>query len=378
MIQMGKQEASEERELNWEVQCSALQETVHELEGSRSRYAALYDFAPIGYLSLDEQGVIRELNLRAANLFGRDKIQIIGLPLPGFIVRQDFARCMEYLCLCRENHTHAVTEVGLLTIDGDILQIELSSIPPFGNHGQEREYWSVMTDITERKKLEKEMFRLERLNLVGEMAAGIAHEIRNPMTTVRGFLQILRSKSQYAAHREYFDIMTNELDRANSIITDFLSLAKNKMIHRSTQDLNAIVRTQYPLLSAEALLSNKNIKLDLGKIPELLLDDKEIHQLILNIACNGLQAMAAGGILTIATYCEGKNVVLTIQDQGPGISGQIIQHLGKPFLTTKENGTGLGLAICYSIVARHTAAMDVTTGAQGTSFFIRFPSPQDG
>ncbi|MGG3451064.1 PAS domain S-box protein [Domibacillus aminovorans] len=230
---------------------------------------------------------------------------------------------------------------------------------------------SVITDVTENARLESEMARLDRLNLIGEMAAGIAHEIRNPMTTVKGFLQLSKSDPE-PFNIEYVDLMLGELNRANSIITEFLNLAKNKVSYKTLQHLNPIIEGLYPLIQAEALLSNKSIALQLGECPKTFLDEKEISQLILNLSLNGLEAMAAGGQLIVKTYTENETVVLEIQDQGCGIKPEILEAIGTPFFTTKETGTGLGLAICYSIAERHNAVIDLKTSEQGTVFFIRF------
>ncbi|MGO4889395.1 PAS domain S-box protein [Anaerobacillus sp. MEB173] len=233
---------------------------------------------------------------------------------------------------------------------------------------------SVITDITERVQWEKEMGRLDRLNLIGEMAAGIAHEIRNPMTTVLGFLQISKNQQQQSLPDEYINLMIDELNRANSIITEFLTLAKNKVADRQLQDVNKIIEAVFPLLQAEALLFDKSIELKLSNCPLLSLDEKEIRQLILNLVLNGLEAMDSEGVLTIKTYTdsESSEVVLEIQDQGSGIDKHILDKLGTPFFTTKEKGTGLGLAVCYSVASRHNASIDIETSDRGTIFFVRF------
>lgn len=228
-----------------------------------------------------------------------------------------------------------------------------------------------LTDITERVHLEKEMYRLDRLNLIGEMAAGIAHEIRNPMTTVHGFLQL--SKTNFdSLSIEIVDLMLEELNRANSIITEFLNLAKNKISVKKQQNLNAIIEALFPLIQAEALRSSKQIKLELNKCPHIFIDQKEIRQLILNIALNGLDAMSSGGKLIIKTYAEERSVILEITDQGEGMSPEVLEKIGTPFFTTKEKGTGLGLAICYSVAERHHAEIDIDTSNEGTTFSVRF------
>ncbi|WP_078428429.1 response regulator [Alkalihalobacterium alkalinitrilicum] len=231
---------------------------------------------------------------------------------------------------------------------------------------------SVITDITESLKLQKEITRLDRLNLVGEMAAGIAHEIRNPMTTVLGFLQLSKRQQEFPTPMEYIDLMIGELERANGIITEFLALAKDKATDPRLENLNEIIHALHPLLQAEGMLGNKNVNLDLEDCPLVYIDEKEIRQLILNIALNGLEAMPLGGQLIIRTYVEGDKAVLKISDDGPGITPDILENIGTPFFTTKEKGTGLGLAICYSIAARNQANIEIETSSEGTTFIISF------
>jgi len=227
-------------------------------------------------------------------------------------------------------------------------------------------------DLTERKHFEKEMARLDRLNTIGEMAATIGHEVRGPLTTVRGFLQLITVKQDCCKCKDHLELMIQELDRANGIITEFLSLAKNKSAALKRQNLKTIVANLFPLLMAAATLSDKHIKLELNDVPDLFLDEKEIRQLVLNLAHNGLDAMSPRGALTITTFVEGYEVVLAVRDEGPGITPDLLDKIGTPFFTTKEKGTGLGLAVCYSITARHDAKIDITTGPDGTTFFVRF------
>lgn len=231
----------------------------------------------------------------------------------------------------------------------------------------------IMTDITERREMEIEMIRLDRLGLVGEMAASIGHEIRNPMTTVRGFLQILKENPLYIREQEYFDLMIEELDRANAIITEFLSLAKNKMVELKPLNMKSILANILPLIQANAIAQDQNIKLDMHEVPDLLMDEKEIRQLILNLVYNALEASSANRNVTIRTYRENDCVVLAIKDQGTGIEHDLLEKLGTPFFTTKDQGTGLGLAVCYGIASRHQAKIEIETGSDGTTFFVRFP-----
>lgn len=231
----------------------------------------------------------------------------------------------------------------------------------------------LLRDITEQKKFQREVERLERLNLVGEMAACIGHEIRNPMTTVRGYLQLLQENERYQEEREHFTLMIEELDRANYIITEYLSLAKDKVVELELTGINIIIRKLQPLLQAGAIGRDQHLQLELGEVPDILLDNKEICQLILNLVNNGMEAMSPGGTVIIRTFTDEGHVILAIQDEGHGIKAELLDKLGTPFFTTKEQGTGLGLAVCYRIANHHNATIDFETSPAGTKIYVRFP-----
>ena len=232
-----------------------------------------------------------------------------------------------------------------------------------------------LIDVTEQKRTQKEMAKLDRLNLVGQLAAGIAHEIRNPMTTVRGYLQLLGSKPDYTTQKSTFELMISEVDRANTIITEFLSLAQTKPTELKSQNLNDILNKLYPLLEADTYTQNKQIRFISGEIPDLELNAKEISQLILNLTRNGLEAMEERGSLTIKSYVVDGKVVLEIKDEGCGIPLEHISKVGTPFFTTKDTGTGLGLASCYKIADSHNARVRIDSSSSGTTFFILFTIP---
>ncbi|HAK72495.1 MAG TPA: hypothetical protein DCP36_01015 [Sporomusaceae bacterium] len=218
----------------------------------------------------------------------------------------------------------------------------------------------------------KEFERLARLDLIGQMAASVGHEVRNPMTTVRGFLQVLLAKEATASNKEFFHIMIDELDRANCIISEFLSLAKDKPEKRMVKSLNGILEAMYPLLNAEAIKNDQLIFYELCNIPLLLLDESEIRQLFLNLVKNAMEAMPKKGVVKIRTYFCNQSVILEVADNGVGIPKHVLNQLGTPFFTTKESGTGLGLPVCYGIAFRHNAAIDIKTNEAGTTFQVKF------
>lgn len=233
----------------------------------------------------------------------------------------------------------------------------------------------ITNDISEKKKMEKELSRLDQLNLVGEMAASIGHEVRNPMTSVRGFLQLLKDNQNFELYGEYFNLMIEELDCANHIIIEFLTMARHKNVNLQSRNLNSIILTVAPLIRVDAASQDKGLELELNTVSDLMLDEKEIRQLLCNMARNGLEAMSPGQKLVIGTSIEDDKIILAVKDEGGGIPKEIMDKIGVPFFTTKEKGTGLGLSVCYSIAARHGASIQLETDQNGTTFFVSFDLP---
>lgn len=340
------------------------------LNESREQYRLLVENSP-AFIYIQTDGIVKYANPSGAKLLGtKTHEEIIGRSVLSFIHPDSVALVKARMHINQvERKPVAPADLKIVRDNGEVLDVETVAIP-FIYKGKPA-VQVIVRDISYRKQMEKEMNRLERLNLIGEMAAGIGHEIRNPLTTVRGFLQMLGDKNENAEFRAKFDLMIEELDRANAIITEYLSVSKNNVLELKYNNLNSIINAIYPLIQADALNFDKYVKLELGSIPDLLLDEKEIRQLLLNISRNGIEALPAGGKLTIATSAEANQVVLAIKDHGPGIDARIIDKLGTPFITTKDQGTGLGLAICYSIAERHGAKIDFDTGPEGTTFYVR-------
>jgi two-component system sporulation sensor kinase C len=255
----------------------------------------------------------------------------------------------------------------LVRKDNTILWIEQKCVLIYDRTGNLVALEGIIRDITARK-----LEQVAALNMVGNMAVTVAHEIRNPMTTIRGYLQLLEKKKEYQADKGTFDLMIEEIDRANAIIREYLALSREKLANLELCSLNYIIESLFPLIEADAIASKVYINLDLTDIPKLLLDKNEIRQLLLNLVRNSIEAMSFGGKLAIKTFQENNNIVLSIGDQGSGIPAHILDKLGTPFITTKDTGTVLGLPICYQIAHRHNASIDIKTSNQGTTISIHF------
>lgn len=346
------------------------------LRQSEEKFSKVFHGSPVMLALIDEQNSkILDVSDEWLNVTGYDKEQIVGQSIMDLKLYDDPLLMEEYMNRYKETDKLENVEIDLITKTGDIRQILVNIQKVFVDGAAY--HLTACIDITEQKRIEQEIARLDRLNLIGEMAASIGHEIRNPMTAVRGFLQMLSEQDHYQQDKMYFDLMIEELDRANAIISEYLSMARNKSVYLQPKYLDQVVKTIYPILEADANYQGMNIKLDLGKPPMPFIDEKEIRQMILNLARNGMEAMAPGGTLTIGTMMEENEIVLFVKDEGPGVDPKIQDKIGTPFLTTKNKGTGLGLAVCYSIAARHQAKLEFESSSNGTTFKLRFPQHEN-
>jgi signal transduction histidine kinase len=261
---------------------------------------------------------------------------------------------------------------GLIRLKKDLTLFAEEMIKGRAGHFESElpELTPILKHISEQTE---KMTHLNKLDTIGEMAAGIAHEVRNPMTTVRGYLQYMSEKAEFRGYKEQLFLMIDELDRANSIITEFLSLAKNHVMDFRKSNLNKVITEIFPLLQADAMRSNCQVEIMLVDVPGVLIDERSMRQLILNMVRNAIEAMPQGGKIEISTGNSRQKVSLVIKDQGTGIPPELIERLGTPFVTTKATGSGLGLAICYRIAQRHGATISVDSKpGKGTVFTLEF------
>jgi len=360
--------------LDLEERCQVLQENNENLEQACKRYTSMLENCPVGYVVLDSQGVIIDTNLIVATMVDIQPEKLLGLPFHELLPEQYKGAFSDHLERCKIGEDKTCTEIQIKSSSQKIYSVQIVSFPSHAFDHQKMYYNTAIIDISNQKIVEQELLRLDRLNLVGELAAGIAHEIRNPMTTIRGYLQLFKKRSSQSQEIADLQIMLEELDRANAIITEFLTLAKKTSTKLVMKNVNKIVNSIYPLVQAQALLGGNEIVLELSPhIPEILIEGKELRQVLLNLVSNALQAMEHGQV-RIRTYLEEGDILLSVADQGPGIPEEYKEKIGTPFFTTKDSGTGLGLAICYRIVKRHNCTLDFVTGSQGTTFFLRIPN----
>jgi len=336
-------------------------------------YEAMVQNSNDSITTLDLNLIITSMNPAWLKMYGYTATEVLGKEMFILAIPNEVKELQEDFERFKAGEEIAKHHVQRMRKDGKVIDVSRSLSPIRDDQGQIIGIMCISRDITQDIQLEAQMKRLDGLNLIGQMAASIAHEIRNPMTTVRGFLQLLGDKPKLLEFKNYFQLMIEELDRANAIITEFLSFSRNKPIDLRRHNLNSILNKLLPMLQADGSKNGNDVIVELEEIPEVELDEQEIRQVILNLARNGLESMSAGGVLRIKTYLEKDQVVMTFCDQGSGILPEVLENIGKPFLTTKEDGTGLGLPVSYNIVYRHGGTVSIETGSEGTTFFIKLP-----
>ncbi|WP_261391139.1 PAS domain-containing sensor histidine kinase [Cytobacillus firmus] len=230
-------------------------------------------------------------------------------------------------------------------------------------------------DITEKLEMEEQLRKSDTLNVIGELAAGIAHEIRNPMTALKGFIQLLEG-SVKEDHTMYFNVITTELSRIDSIINEFLILAKPQAVKFVEKDISQIMKETVDLLSAQAVLHNVQFRTYYEQnLPRVFCESNQMKKVFINIIKNAIEVMPKGGYITVSIQKESEQRIhISIGDEGTGIPAHKIKKLGEPFYTTKERGTGLGLMVTYKIIEEHKGTIEVESKlGEGTVFHIYLP-----
>ncbi|MBD0383391.1 PAS domain-containing sensor histidine kinase [Paenibacillus sedimenti] len=262
--------------------------------------------------------------------------------------------------------------------DGTYFPVEYMCSPMLEDKGQLLGTVITFVDITEQKKTQELLIKSDKLSAVGQLAAGVAHEIRNPLTALKGFLQLLKTNSPKEQY--YIEIMKNELQRIEFIVNEFLFVSKPQAILFEPRKLDTIMMSTIELLQPQALLGNIEIEAEIeAELPLVSCDEHQLKQVFINILKNALESMSLGGKMRIQAFPaeHGKNLMIRFIDQGCGIAPERLPKLGEPFYSTKEKGTGLGLMVCYRIIEAHGGTMKIRSKlGEGTTVEISLPSMQ--
>lgn len=262
------------------------------------------------------------------------------------------------------------------TIWGEWVYVEVQGTPVIGVNGEIEHFVVVGRDISERKRIDEAIRKSDKLSIAGQLAAGVAHEIRNPLTTIKGFIQIM-VKDKVTPH--YTNLMLSEIDHIEDIIKEFLTLAKPQNNKKAQLDVINLLDNVVTLLESQAILNNVEIVQEHhSDIPFILCDRNQIKQVFVNILQNAVEAMPTGGEITIQTMKSSEDkLLISFKDQGCGIPEYRLKNIGEPFYSTKEKGTGLGLMISYKIIQEHGGDIRIkSTVNNGTSVEVYLPITQ--
>ncbi|AOC56947.1 MULTISPECIES: ATP-binding protein [Bacillus] len=329
----------------------------------------------------NEKGEIIFLNQAWTQMTGYDIDECLGTMYNQYFDQEE--RVVQHLLSVIKEHKDAGrVELQLLHKEGKKVWGDVHYKLYFDEHHQFTGGIGTVADITKQKQAKLELERsnqqlqmqAQKLAVAGQIAAGIAHEVRNPLTSVNGFLQLM--KTQYPERTDYFDIIFSEIKRIDFVLSELLVLAKPQAVHFQEVQLHELLEQVITLLKTNAVLSNIDLKQPFKKqdAGAILADANQMKQLFINLIKNAIEAMPEGGSIYISTEKVLNEWKITIQDEGKGMSEEDIQKIYDPFFSTKKEGTGLGLTICATILKDHHGRMDVSSElGKGAAFQIYLP-----
>ena len=320
-----------------------------------------------GLITTDPNGSILTANHVAAEILGRPQDSLVGLAaetaMPGIAG------------LLTENRSRL--ELSISTPNRSaILGVSISQLRDV--HNQPLGRVINFQDLTELRRLELHSRRAERLATVGQFAAGIAHEIRNPLAAISGSIELLRTSPQMSEDdRTLMAIVNREIVRLNGLIGELLDYANPRPAVRVDFDLGALTHETLQVARSEAAFSEIELTMDVDQPLLVHADPAKLGQVVWNLIRNaGDAAMNGGKHVRIEAHRRSREVIVAVTDDGPGIPKEVLAHIFDPFVTTKQKGTGLGLATSHAVIAEHGGRIDVETAATGTRMIVTLPAPQ--
>jgi two-component system sensor histidine kinase HydH len=329
-----------------------------------------------GLLSVDLDGKIISYNLLALELLAIEEYEIKNMDINGFPdfretgIFEKLEDCVSVLD--REINYHKKF--------GETVPLALSVTPIMGEGDSCQGAVIILRDLSEIKQLEEKVRRSEKLAAIGELAASVAHEIRNPLSSIKGFAQYLRhSLKDKPREKEYAETMVSEVDRINTVVTDLLTFARPMEAELVPTDVTALIEHTVRLIQADAQTRNINIQMNISDLSKIPLDANQMTQAVLNLLLNALQAVKNGGHIEVGAELNPSDSLLKmwVEDDGSGILADQKKKIFDPFFTTREKGTGLGLAIVHKIVENHNGEVNLESPParekQGTRIMLSIP-----
>ncbi|MDX9835484.1 MAG: ATP-binding protein, partial [Desulfobulbus sp.] len=337
---------------------------------------------PIGVIATDAQGRIATWNEAVSQLTGiarnratgRRPAEVLPAPLAAIFSDNEAAQQRQAAMLERK--------AGLRLVFGTRRsELRCHLLPITDSEQQYRGKVLLISDITEIRLLEQRMRESERLAAVGRMAGGVAHEVRNPLSSIKGLALLLKHKfPEHSRERDTADLLIQETERMNRTITEMLSFTRPAPLRLEPVDLRALLQRCLELVRTEAADSGVVTNLEVANdLPTMEGEADRLQQVLMNVLLNGLQAMEEGGWLSVTAAVDDDGVELRIADTGRGIAPELHAQVFFPYFTTKPSGSGIGLAISQKIVADHHGTIEIESEpGQGTTAVIRLPLRQPG
>ncbi len=344
------------------------------LSESEERFRSAFDNAAIGMTLVDANGIVLKVNGSFCMMVGYSEQELLERTFQEIIHPKDLDVNLENIrkLLTGEIHSFQIEERYIHKFGHIVWSLASVSLVRDGN-GNPLYFITQIQDITRNKDTEELLRKSDKLSAVGQLAAGVAHEVRNPLTVLKGFVQLLLTKSN--ENKEYYYLMLSEVERIESIISEFLVLAKPQMAKFQKKDIRTIIQNVIALVNTKAIMNNVQILIEFeDDIPLIDCDENQLKQVFINILQNAVEAMPDGGEIVVKFKQNSDKVCISVIDQGCGISQERISKLGEPFYSNKEKGTGLGLMISYKIIENHQGRICVESiVGEGTTFDVILP-----
>ncbi len=344
---------------------------ITELKEAEERYKSLFEQNPEAIASYDLQGKFVSANAASQKITGYTLEELSKMDYADVVFPEDWEMAQKnfHLTLAGEQ---PIFEVMFRHKSGHPIHMSIKYVPIVVN-GEIVGVYGIAKDMTDWKRAEEWLRKSDRLSIVGELAAGVAHEIRNPLATLSGFVQLL--KEQNLNHLHYYDIMSSELDRINFIVSEFMLLAKPHVLNFQPKEVGTILNHVITLANTQAILNNVVIETDLEPdLPLIPCEENQLKQVFINVIKNAIEAMTDGGTLQIRAGRKRDHLYIEFIDQGPGIPEERLVKLGEPFYSTKEKGMGLGLMVSYRIMEAHGGKMNISSQVgEGTRVEVWLP-----
>ncbi|HEX6598475.1 MAG TPA: ATP-binding protein [Gemmatimonadaceae bacterium] len=347
------------------------------------RFRTLFRAAPDAVLTvLQTTGRVREANDAVREVFGLEPHQVVGRSLADLVAEDDRAS-LERMLANAFAGAPGRTEVQVVhpaqpDAPRKVVALAASRLP----EADPPSALLIGRDMTHERQMHARLMESDRLAAVGELVAGVAHEVNNPLSSISAFAQLLlRDNTLSAQQRESIEVIRAETTRASQVVKDLLAFARRSEPQRVPLDLNAVVTRSLRMRQYQFDETGVRVETELADdLPSVMGDARQLQQVCLNLLTNAIQAMSAsGGTVRVRSRRDGDVVRLEVADSGPGMTSHVRQHVFEPFFTTKKEGegTGLGLSVSYGIVTAHGGTIElVETGPQGTTFRVTLPAGQ--